>query len=91
LNDQEVPDTSGHGVHKSRDNAGAEYELTSRSIARYMRINQLVKEKTVHDTVSVRLPVGTDQKYFAGMRAREKSEIIVKALEAWFEGNGQPT
>jgi hypothetical protein len=49
-----------------------------------------VKEKAVHDTVSVRLPAGADRKYFAGMKAREKSEIIVKALEAWFEENAQP-
>jgi ParB family chromosome partitioning protein len=154
LNGKDVPDTSGHGVHKSRDDVGEEYGLTGRSIARYMRINQLmepmkqmldvgeltfraavelsylneaeqgtileqmqwggakvgeaeakalrseagalddakveailhpVREKAVHDTVSVRLPAGADRKYFAGMKAREKSEIIVKALEAWFE------
>jgi ParB family chromosome partitioning protein len=156
LNGEVLPDTCGHGVHKSRDDVGEDYGLTGRSIARYMRINKLtepmkllldkgeltlraavelsylkeseqdkimelikwggdkigepeakalrvkagslddakieeilhpMKEKPAQETISVRLPAGADLKYFAGMKAREKSDIIMQALEAWFKVN----
>jgi ParB family chromosome partitioning protein len=37
------------------------------------------------DTVSVKLPVEVHQKYFDGMKTKEKEDIIVQALDAWFK------
>ena len=35
-------------------------------------------------TVSIKIPVETGEKYFSGKTAKERSEVVVMALEAWF-------
>lgn len=37
-------------------------------------------------TVSIKIPVETGEKYFSGKTAKERSEVVVMALEAWFSG-----
>lgn len=46
LNGMDMPETCGHDVHKSksRDSIGEEYGLSGRSVARLLRINELVPE-----------------------------------------------
>lgn len=46
LNGMDTPETCGHDVHKSksRDSIGEEYGLSGRSVARLLRINELVPE-----------------------------------------------
>ena len=37
-------------------------------------------------TVSIKIPVETGEKYFAGKTAKERSDVVVMALDAWFSG-----
>lgn len=145
----------GHDVHqgqaKSRELIGQEYGMTGRNIARYMRVNKLIRpfkdmldagdltltaavelsylsedeqaiaaalgdkvneksakairaaagelttetlETILHPmkvsapakAVSVKLPVEAEKKYFSGMKAKERTELVMKALNAWFDG-----
>ena len=145
--------TCGHGVHKSRsrDGIGEEYGMTGRNIARYMRVDKLIRpfkdrldageltltaavelsylpedeqnivaekdaainekaaksiraaageltedklEEILHPfresaparAVSVRIPVEAEKKYFSGMKAKERTDLVMKALDAWFAG-----
>ena len=39
-----------------------------------------------HKTVSIMIPVETGEKYFSGKTAKERSEVVVMALAAWFSG-----
>lgn len=147
--------TCGHDVHKSksRDSIGEEYGMTGRNIARYMRVDKLIKpfkdrldagkltltaavelsylsedEQTIaaapgdkvtdkaakmlraeagelteekadeilhpvkdvapSKTVSVKIPAEVEEKYFFGMRAKERAELVMAALDAWFAGKG---
>ena len=145
--------TCGHDVHKSRsrDGIGEEYGMTGRNIARYMRVDKLIRpfkdrldageltltaavelsylpedeqnivaekdaainekaaksiraaageltedklEEILHPfresaparAVSVRIPVEEEKKYFSGMKAKERTDLVMKALDAWFAG-----
>ena len=37
-------------------------------------------------TISIKIPAETGDKYFSGKTAKERSEVVVMALEAWFSG-----
>ncbi len=37
-------------------------------------------------TVSIKIPIETGEKYFAGKTAKERSDVVVMALDAWFSG-----
>ena len=145
--------TCGHDVHKSksRDGIGEEYGMTGRNIARYMRVDKLIRpfkdrldageltltaavelsylpegeqgmvavqkvrvdekaakeirtaagelteEKlkeilhSVRDSapvkvVCVKIPAEAEEKYFSGMKAKERTDLVMKALDAWFAG-----
>ena len=38
--------------------------------------------------VSIKLPADVEEKYFFGMKAKERTDVVVKALDAWFAGKG---
>ncbi len=145
--------TCGHDVHKSksRDGIGEEYGMTGRNIARYMRVDKLIRpfkdrldagemtltaavelsylseeeqgiaaaedgqinestakairaaageltaeklEEIMHPaktplparSVSIKIPAEAEEKYFSGMKAKERTELVMKALDAWFAG-----
>ena len=145
--------TCGHDVHKSRsrDGIGEEYGMTGRNLARYMRVDKLIRpfkdmldageltltagvelsylsedeqatvaegaaainekaaksiraaageltedklEEILHPVresapakaVSVKIPAEAEEKYFSGMKAKERTELVMKALDAWFAG-----
>lgn len=151
LKEIEAIGTCGHDVHKSRsrDGIGEEYGMTGRNIARYMRIDKLIRpfkdrldareltltaavelsylpedeqtivaekgsavsEKTAKairaaagklteekleeilrpvktsaaaKAVSVKIPAEAEEKYFSGMKAKERTDLVMKALDAWF-------
>lgn len=145
--------TCGHDVHKSksRDGIGEEYGMTGRNIARYMRVDKLIRpfkdrldagdltltaavelsylseveqeavaaqdvkmdEKTAQAVraasgeltegkleeilhlakasapakmVIVKIPVEAEEKYFSGLKAKDRADLVMQALEAWFAG-----
>ena len=112
--------TCGHDVHKSRnrDGIGEEYGMTGRNIARYMRVDKLIKpfkdrldagdmtltaageltegklEEIMHPakkplparSVSIKMPAEVEEKYFSGMKAKERTDLVMRALDAWFAG-----
>ena len=144
--------TCGHDVHKSksRDGIGEEYGMTGRNIARYMRVDKLirpfkdrldageltltavelsylsedeqtivakkdaavnekaakairaaagklteekledilhlVKESAPAKAVSIKIPAEAEEKYFSGMKSKERTDLVIKALDAWFAG-----
>ena len=158
LNEITEKSTGGHDVHqenvKSRELVGQEYGMTGRNIARYMRVNKLIRsfkdrldagdltltaavelsylsedkqnivaekittvnektakairaaaEKLTEETLEkilhpakysasgkgfrIKIPAEAEEKYFPGMKAKERTEVIMKALEAWFAGKGK--
>lgn len=147
--------TCGHDVHKSksRDGIGEEYGMTGRNIARYMRVDKLIRpfkdrldagdltltaavelsylsedeqeavaaqdvkvdektakairaaagklteeklEEILHPAktpaqakmVSVKIPAEAEEKYFSGLKAKDRTDLVMHALEAWFAGKG---
>ncbi len=153
LHEIEEIGTCGHGVHKSRsrDGIGEEYGMTGRNIARYMRVDKLIRpfkdrldagdltltaavelsylseeeqkavaaqesrinekmakairaevgklteeklEGILHPVkgsvqrkpVTVKMPAEAEEKYFSGMKAQERTELVMQALETWFAG-----
>ena len=145
--------TCGHDVHKSRsrDGIGEEYGMTGRNIARYMRVDKLIRpfkdrldageltltaavelsylseneqaivaekdaainekaaksiraaagelsedklEEVLHPSrasapakaVSIKIPAEAEEKYFSGMKAKERTDLVMKALDAWYAG-----
>ena len=145
--------TCGHDVHKSksRDGIGEEYGMTGRNIARYMRVDKLIRpfkdkldageltltaavefsylsedeqetvaaqgvkmdekmakavraaageltegklEEILHPAkapaqakmVSVKIPAEAEEKYFSGLKAKDRAYLVMQALEAWFAG-----
>ncbi|WP_328597064.1 ParB N-terminal domain-containing protein [Porcincola intestinalis] len=145
--------TCGHDVHKSRsrDGIGEECGMTGRNIARYMRVDKLIRpfkdrldageltltaavelsylpedeqiivaekdaainEKTAKSimaaggeltedkleeilhpvrgsaqakAVSVKIPAEAEEKYFSGMKAKERTDLVMKAPDARFSG-----
>ena len=145
--------TCGHDVHKSksRDGIGEEYGMTGRNIARYMRVDKLIRpfkdklddgeltltaavelsylsedeqeavvaqdvkvdekmakavraaageltegklDEILHPAkapaqakmVSVKIPAEAEEKYFSGLKAKDRTDLVMQALEAWFAG-----
>lgn len=145
--------TCGHDVHKSksRDGIGEEYGMTGRNIARYMRVDKLIRpfkdrldademtltaavelsylsedeqetvaakevkmdektakavraaageltegklEEILHPAkapaqvkmVSVKIPAEAEEKSFSGLKAKDRADLVMQALEAWFAG-----
>lgn len=145
--------TCGHDIHKSRsrDGIGEEYGMTGRNIARYMRVDKLIRpfkdkldvgeltltaaielsylsedeqeavaaqdvkvdekmakavrtaageltegklDEILHPTkvptqakmVNVKIPVEAEEKYFSGLKAKDRTDLVMQALEAWFAG-----
>lgn len=36
--------------------------------------------------VSIKIPAEAEEKYFSGMKAKERTDLVMKALEAWYAG-----
>ena len=36
--------------------------------------------------MSVKIPAEAEEKYFSGMKAKERTDLVIKALDAWFSG-----
>lgn len=45
-----------------------------------------VRESAPAKAVSVRIPAEAEKKYFSGMKAKERTDLVIKALDAWFFG-----
>lgn len=45
-----------------------------------------VRESAPAKAVSVRIPAEAEKKYFSGMKAKERTDLVMKALDAWFVG-----
>lgn len=60
-----------------------ESELTEEKIAEILDAMS-VKKRSGNEGVSLKLPDSICQKYFSGMAAAQMTEIVEKALEAWF-------
>ena len=41
---------------------------------------------TAAKMVSVKMPVEAEEKYFSGMKAKERTDLEMQALDAWFAG-----
>ena len=37
-------------------------------------------------SVSIKIPAEAEEKYFSGMKASERTDLVMKALDAWFAG-----
>lgn len=153
LKELEGDSKGGHDVHhsKNRDGLGEEYGLSGRSVARLLRVNELIPElkekldagelnlvaavqlsyateevqkvvaeigkpvnkematklredgvnasdvaeivsgtpkKAKSASKAVKIPVDVYERYLKGQKPDAMEEIIVKALEAWFDGKG---
>ena len=47
-----------------------------------------VRESAPAKAVSVKIPAEAEEKYFSGMKAKERTDLVMKALDAWFAGKG---
>ena len=36
--------------------------------------------------VSVKIPAEAEEKYFSGLKAKDRADLVMQALEAWFAG-----
>lgn len=45
-----------------------------------------VRESAPAKAMSVKIPAEAEEKYFSGMKAKERTELVMKALDAWFAG-----
>ena len=36
--------------------------------------------------MNIKLPAEAEEKYFSGMKAKERTDLVIKALDAWFAG-----
>lgn len=36
--------------------------------------------------VSIKIPAEAEEKYFSGMKAKERTDLVMKALDAWYAG-----
>ena len=45
-----------------------------------------VRESAPAKAMSVKIPAEAEEKYFSGMKAKERTDLVIKALEAWFAG-----
>lgn len=41
---------------------------------------------TAAKMVSVKMPAEAEEKYFSGMKAKERIDIVMQALDTWFAG-----
>lgn len=60
-------------------------ELTSEKME---KILHPAKESVQRRPVSIKLPADVKEKYFSGMKAKERTEVVIKALDSWFAGKG---
>ena len=45
-----------------------------------------VKASAPTKAVNVKIPAEAEEKYFSGMKAKERTDLVMKALDAWFAG-----
>ena len=45
-----------------------------------------VKEPAPAKMVRVKIPAEAEEKYFSGLKAKDRADLVMKALEAWFAG-----
>lgn len=60
-------------------------ELTEEKVG---EILHPAKDVTTVKTMSVKIPAEAEDKYFSGMQAKERADLVMAALEAWFAGKG---
>ena len=36
--------------------------------------------------ISVKIPVEAEEKYFSGLKAKDRTDLVMHAMEAWFAG-----
>lgn len=44
------------------------------------------KASVLAKMVSVKIPAEAEEKYFSGLKAKDRTDLIIQALEAWFAG-----
>lgn len=64
-------------------------ETGSLTEKRILEILNPPKEQKMEKPLSVKIPAEADRRYFSGMKPKEKADIIMKALEAWFAKEGR--
>ena len=69
---------SQKSVKELRERSGS---LADKDVADVMN-----PKTNISKTVSIKIPVETGEKYFAGKTAKERSDVVVMALDAWFSG-----
>lgn len=60
-------------------------ELTSEKME---EILHPAKESAPGRSVSIKIPAYVEERYFSGMKAKERTEVVIKALDSWFAGKG---
>lgn len=60
-------------------------ELTAEKLEEIMHS---AKKPLLTRSVSIKIPVDVEEKYFSGMKAKERTEVVIKALDSWFAGKG---
>ena len=58
-------------------------ELTSEKME---EILHPAKKSAQGRPVSIKIPADVEEKYFSGMKAKERTDVVIKALDAWFAG-----
>lgn len=44
------------------------------------------KESAPAKAVRIKIPAEAEDKYFSGMKAKERTDLVMKALDAWYAG-----
>lgn len=81
MSGKEPEETCGHNGHKlkSRDALAEEYGYSSRNVARYLRINSLIRPfKDLLDNNKIAFPAAVDMSYLSD----EDQEIVYKVADA---------
>lgn len=60
-------------------------ELTSKKME---EILHPAKEPAQGRSVSIKIPADVEKKYFFDMKAKERTEVVIQALDSWFSGKG---
>lgn len=58
-------------------------ELTAEKLEEIMHS---AKNPLTARSVSIKIPAEMGEKYFSGMKAKERTDLVMKALDAWFAG-----
>ena len=56
------------------------------NLDRLNAITHPVAGVTAAKMVNVKMPAEAEEKYFSGMKAKERTELVMQALDAWFAG-----